>query len=237
MKRFYKEVTSGAANGGAAGSGYGVQLDGKPIKTPAGQPLVVASARLAAALAEEWAAQGETITPSTMPLMQLVSTALDRMKPTRVQVTGFLLGFGGSDVLCYRADSPSDLVELQEKHWQPWLDWAADELEAPLDVTAGIVPVAQDADCLAALQRRIEAYDDWVMTALQSLAPCLGSLVLALAVVEGKLAADKAFELSRLDEAFQAERWGIDSEAKARIDGLRQEVLAAARLLELLREG
>lgn len=232
MRRFYKDVSSDAAE-----SGYGVQLDGKPIKTPAGQPLIVASAPLAAALAEEWAAQSETVTPSSMPLMQLVSTALDRMKQTRGQVTGFLLGFGGSDVLCYRADSPSDLAELQAKRWQPWLDWVAQEIEAPLAVTVGIVPLEQEAESLARLQRRIEAYDDWVVTALQSLAPCLGSLVLALAVVEGKLTAGEAFELSRLDETFQADRWGIDSEAKARSDGLRQEVLAAARMLDLLRAG
>lgn len=230
MKRFYKEVSSGAAEGG-----FSVRLDGKPIRTPAGQPLIVASEALAAALAEEWAAQGEMVTPSTMPMMQLVSTAIDRMPATREQVMGFLIGFGGSDVLCYRAEGPSDLAELQARRWQPWLDWAAEELEAPLVVTEGVVPVAQEAESLGSFRRRLEAYDDWIMTALQSLAPCLGSLVLALAVVEGKLAADQAFELSRLDETFQADRWGIDAEAKARTDGLRQEVLAAARMLDLLR--
>jgi chaperone required for assembly of F1-ATPase len=232
VKRFYKEASSGAAEGG-----FTVRLDGKPIKTPAGKTLIVASASLAAALAEEWAAQGETIIPSTMPLMQLVSTAIDRMKLTRDQVTGFLLGFGGSDLLSYRAEAPSELAASQAEHWQPWLDWAAREFGAPLAVTTGVVPVAQEDESLAALRRRIEAYDEWIMTALQSLAPCLGSLVLALAVVEGKLDAARAFELSRLDETFQAERWGTDSEAKARTDGLRQEVLAAARLLELLTAG
>jgi chaperone required for assembly of F1-ATPase len=232
VKRFYKEVASVPME-----EGFGVHLDGKPIKTPAGQTLSVATAGLAAALAEEWAAQGETVVPATMPLMQLVSTAIDRMPLTRGQVTGFLIGFGGSDVLCYRAEGPSDLAELQAKRWQPWLDWAAKELDAPLTVTVGIVPVVQDAECLTTLRRRIEAYDDWMMTALQSLAPCLGSLVLALAVAEGKLEAGQAFDLSRLDETFQAERWGIDSEAKTRSDGLRQEVLAAARLLSLLRAG
>lgn len=229
MKRFYKDVTSGSAE-----DGFGVYLDGKPIKTPAGQLLTVATAALAAALAEEWAGQGETVIPSSMPLMQLVTTAIDRMKLTRGQVTGYLVGFGSSDMLCYRAEAPADLAVRQAELWQPWLDWAAKELEAPLTVTVGIVPVVQDAECLTTLRRRIEAYDDWVMTALQSLAPCLGSLVLALAVVEGKLSAEEAFALSRLDEAFQAERWGIDDEAKARTDGLRQEVLAAARMLELL---
>ena len=229
MKRFYQEVTSGEAEGG-----YEVRLDGKPIKSPAGHALLVPTPGLAAALAEEWAAQGDTVVPASMPLMQLVSTALDRMPLTRTQVTGYVAGFGGSDVLCYRAESPSDLVVLQAVRWQPWLDWAEKEFGARLAVTAGVVPVVQDAESLAVLRQRIEECDDWTLTALQSLAPCLGSLVLSLAVVAGAVTAEEAFALSRLDESFQAERWGSDAEAAARTAGLRQEVLAAARLLELV---
>jgi chaperone required for assembly of F1-ATPase len=232
VKRFYKEVSATAADGG-----YGVLLDGKTLKTPAGEPLTVPTMALAAALAEEWSAQGETIVPASMPLMQLASTALDRTELTRPQVLGYLAGFGGSDLLCYRAEAPSDLTALQAERWQPWLDWAARELDAPLTVTVGVVPVVQDESSLAALRCKIEAHDDWTMTAMQSLTPCLGSLVLALAVVEGLLEAEQAFELSRLDERFQAQLWGIDSEAKARSDGLRHEIVAAARLLDLLREG
>jgi chaperone required for assembly of F1-ATPase len=232
VKRFYKQVSSGPVE-----NGFGVRLDGKPIKTPAGQVLAVPSAALAEALVAEWEAQGETIVPSSMPLMQMVSTALDRMPQTRSQVQGYLAGFGASDMLCYRADSPVDLVGLQSVSWQPWLDWAAVEFDAPLAITAGVNPIVQEEDSLAALRRRVEIYDDWVLTALQSLGPCLGSLVLSLAVVEGKLAADEAFELSRLEERFQNERWGLDHEAKKRNDGLRQEVLAAARLLELIKAG
>jgi len=232
VKRFFKEVSIGAVDGG-----FGVRLDGKPIKTPAGQALAVPTATLAEALAAEWEAQDQNIVPSSMKLMQMVSTALDRIPLTRGQVQGYLAGFGASDMLCYRADTPVDLVGLQSVSWQPWLDWAARELDAPLAITAGVTPVVQEEDSLAALRRRVETYDDWVLTALQSLAPCLGSLVLSLAVIERQLAADEAFELSRLEERFQNERWGLDHEAKARNDGLRQEVLAAARLIELIRAG
>jgi chaperone required for assembly of F1-ATPase len=232
VKRFYKDVSISTVEGG-----FGVKLDGKPIKTPAGQPLTVPSAALAEALAAEWEAQGETIVPSSMPLTQMVSTALDRIKLTRNQVKVHLAGFGASDMLCYRADSPADLVELQSASWQPWLDWAARELDAPLAIATGVVPVVQEEDSLAALRRRVDSYDDWVLTALQSLAPCLGSLVLSLAVIEGKLAADEAFALSYLEERFQNDRWGQDHEAKVRLDGLRQEVLAAARLMALIKAG
>ena len=230
MKRFYKQVSNGPD-----GEGFGVRLDGRAVKTPAGLPLALPTPALAEAMAAEWEAQGETIVPSSMPLMQLVSTAIDRMKLARGQVQGFIVGFGASDLLCYRADAPADLAELQAARWQPWLDWAARELDAPLIIAAGVSPIAQTADSVAALRRRVEAYDDWILTALQSLAPCLGSLVLALAVVEGALPADQAFELSRLEESFQNERWGEDSEARDRAEGLRQEVLAAARLVQLIR--
>ena len=230
MKRFYKQVSNGPD-----GEGFGVRLDGRAVKTPAGLPLALPTAALAEAMAAEWEAQGETIVPSSMPLMQLVSTAIDRMKLARGQVQGFIVGFGASDLLCYRADAPADLAALQAARWQPWLDWAARELDAPLIIAAGVSPIAQTADSVAALRRRVEAYDDWILTALQSLAPCLGSLVLALAVVEGALPADQAFELSRLEESFQNERWGEDSEARDRAEGLRQEVLAAARLVQLIR--
>ena len=232
MKRFYRSVAVEAAD-----EGFGVTLDGKPLKTPAGKRLSVPSAALAGALAGEWSAQGESIVPASMPLTQLASTALDRMPLTRGQVLGYVSGFGASDLLCYRAESPSDLAALQMARWQPWLHWAEHHLGAALAVTEGVVPVTQKAESLAALRRRVEAGDDWVLTALQSLAPCLGSLVLALAVTEGKLEAEAAFELSRLEEAFQNERWGADSEAKHRNDGLRREVAAAARMLDLLREG
>ncbi len=232
MKRFYEQVAVAAGE-----EGFGITLDGKPVKTPAGKALAVPSAALAGALAEEWAAQGETIAPSTMPLMQFTSTALDRIPLTRGQVLGHIAGFGASDVLCYRVETPAELAALQAARWQPWLDWAKREFGVALKVTTGIVPVVQDEAAMAALRARVEGSDDWTMTALQSLAPCLGSLVLALAVVEQKLEAETAFELSRLDEAFQNERWGTDSEARKRNDGLHHEVVAAARLLDLLRAG
>jgi chaperone required for assembly of F1-ATPase len=150
-------------------------------------------------------------------------------------VEGYVSGFGASDMLCYRADSPADLVGLQSVSWQPWLDWAAREFGAPLAIGTGVIPLVQDEESLGSLRLQVSGYNDWALTALQSLAPCLGSLVLSLAVVEGELAADEAFDLSRLEEKFQNERWGVDSEAAKRNDGLRQEVLAAARLLELLK--
>jgi chaperone required for assembly of F1-ATPase len=228
VKRFYRLAASIEKEGG-----FGVTLDQRPLKTPAKRELTVPSAKLAAALAEEWQAQGEKIEPATMPLMQLVSTALDRIAEGSGPLLDILAGFGRTDLLCYRAAHPRDLVARQQQLWQPWLDWA-ETLGIALVVTEGLVPVEQPAASLSRLRQRLERYDFWVLTALQSLVPSLGSVILALAVVEGALDAEQAFALSQLDETFQAERWGLDQEAVRRQEGLRREILAAARFLALL---
>jgi len=230
MKRFYQ--TAGLATDL---SGIAVTLDGKRVKTPLGKALLLPSESLAAAIAEEWDRQGEQIKPSTMKLMQLACTARDRVEDDRTSLILELVNFGRSDLLCYRALHPRDLAERQALGWQPLLDWAAFEQGIALAVTEGILPVPQPAESLAALERKLASYDDWTLAALLALVPSLGSVILALAVTDGLIDADRAFDLSQLDETFQAERWGADEEAVTRRTGLRHEIHAAARYLKLIR--
>jgi len=229
MKRFYRQAAPIEQAGG-----FGVALDGKPVKTPAKRALIVPSMALAEALAAEWQEQGEEIKPARMKLMQLVSTAIDRVSVGRAQLHEYLAGFGRTDLLCYRAAYPSDLVARQAEAWQPWLDWAAERHGIVLRVAEGIVPVEQPAASIDRLRALLESHDSWRLTALQSLVPALGSVVLGLAVSERELPAEAAFALAQLDEEFQAERWGRDAEAMQRQNGLRRDVVAAARFLELL---
>ena len=228
MKRFYQVASAAPRDGG-----FGVKLDASPLKTPAKRDLILPNAALAAALAEEWEGQREQIKPAEMPLMQLVSTAIDRIALNSRPLLDYLSGFGESDLLCHRAEHPADLVERQAKGWQPWLDWAAGQGIA-LELAFGIMPVQQPDASLRNLRAKLERYDFWRLTALQSLAPAFGSVILGLAVIEGELAAEAAFELAQLDETFQAERWGLDSEAVNRQQALRREVAAVARYLQLL---
>ncbi|KIM00057.1 Chaperone required for the assembly of the mitochondrial F1-ATPase [Paramagnetospirillum magnetotacticum MS-1] len=230
IKRFYKDSSAEPRDGG-----YAIFLDGKAIKTPGGRPLSVPSARLADAIAGEWREQGEQILPSTMPLTQLASTALDRVGPERPHITAQLMNYAGTDLLCYRADCPADLVARQSAAWQPLLDWAAQSLDAPLATTTSLTAVAQSPSSLTALQRHIETLDLWRLTSLQSATAAMGSLILGLGLIEGRLDAEAAFQASQLDETYQIELWGEDWEAADRRAELKADIEAAARFLSLLK--
>jgi len=228
MKRFYKVV--GVV---PAGGGFGVVLDGKPIKSPAKADLVLPSRALAEAVAAEWEAQVGEVVPSAMPLMQLAATAIDKVAPNRALIIDTIAPYGGTDLLCYRAEAPAELAGRQATAWQPLLDWAMTAHDAPLTATSGIVHQAQPEASLAALRAAVAVQDDWRLTALHQATALTGSLVLGLALLAGRIDADEAFELAELDASFQIERWGEDAEATARRAALRAELKAAQRLVEL----
>jgi chaperone required for assembly of F1-ATPase len=228
IKRFYKDATTAAVEGG-----FAVQLDGRGVKTPATKALVLPTQPLAEAVAAEWRAQGEQVQPHSMPLTQLASTALDRVGPEREAIIGQLMGYAATDLLCYRVDSPADLVLRQTATWQPLLDWASLELDAPLKITATLLAVEQPADALAALRRRLDSYDVWRLTVVQAATAATGSLVLALALGEGRLTGAEVFQASQLDETYQIEQWGEDYEAADRRAALQRDIEAAERLSAL----
>ena len=232
MRRFWETVSTVAI---ADGGGYGVVLDSQSIKTPARHVLCVPTAALAAAIADEWRGQGETVAPATMPQMKFACTAIDRVAAQREAVIDEIAAFAGTDLLCYRADDPPALVDRQTARWQPVLDWAAVRFDAALDSTTGVVPVRQSAATLAAVRHAVAANDDMCLAALHAVTSVAGSVVLGLALVEGRLDAARVSEASLLDERFQAERWGEDDEATARRAALADEIANAARFLTLLK--
>lgn len=231
MKRFYKQA--GVA---PAPAGFQVTLDGKPVRTPAQAPLVVPQRGLAEAIAAEWQAQGEKVEPASMGLMKLACTVIDRIGPQRTLVEDELARFAGTDLLCYRADEPEKLARRQQAAWQPLLDWAADTFDAPLTVTAGVMPVAQDDQALQALARALRTLDDWRLMVLHSATTLTGSLVLGLAVVQRRITVAEAWTASRIDADFQIEQWGVDAEAEQAAANARRDILVAGRLLDLLRD-
>lgn len=226
MKRFYKEV--GVAE---EGGGFSVLLDGKPVKTPTRNALAVPTRALADAIAEEWRAQTDTIDPKSMPLTALAMGAIDSAADARADQA---LSFAKSDLLCYRAEEPAELVARQAASWNPLLDWAAQRYGAPLAVATGIVFVDQPPEALSAFERVLKSRSPFHLTAIHAAAAITGSLVLALALAEGRLSAAEAFAASRLDETYQAEKWGEDAEAAARASHLAGELAAIERFLRLL---
>jgi len=229
-KRFFKTAT--ATNE----EPFAVRLDDRQVRTPGGKPQVVPTRALAEALAAEWAAQGDQLDLSTMVLTKAVNTAIDRIEPRRADVVEELSRFAGSDLLCYRATTPRELVERQVKAWDPWLDWASREMGVRLQTASGIVHVEQSTEAIEALRQAIDRFDNFALTAIHPAITISGSAVLGLAFGLGRLDASGLLAISRIDEDYQAEHWGEDAEAAAVKANRHADLLLAARMLALLRD-
>ena len=232
MKRFYKNAGTAAADGG---NGYCVTLDGRPVRTPAKAVLVVPGEALAAAVAEEWAAQGEKVEPASMPLMRYVCTAIDHVSETRDERLDEAARYGATDVVCYRVDTPAGLAERQCEIWDPLLAWARETYGVDLVTTTGALAVDQPEDNFEKFRDAMAGLDVFALTALLSAVRAAGSLVIGLALLEGRLDAEGAFSASQVEETWQIEKWGEDSEAAERRAALLLEMQHAARLFQLVR--
>lgn len=228
-KRFWSDARVVAVD-----DGFTVQLDARPVKTPAKAPLVVPTRGLAEAIAAEWQVVDEKIDPNQMPFTRSANAAIDKVTAQFTEVADMLAAYGGSDLLCYRADSPDGLVKRQNNAWDPVLDWAHKTYRALLLPTAGLMPVTQDEAALAALSAPLYRATAFELTALHDLISLSGSLVLALAVTQRHLTPDTAWALSRIDEDWQAEQWGADEEAVQAAEVKRDSFLHAAHLYELV---
>ena len=226
MKRFYKNVSLAGGNA--------ILLDGWALKTPRGTSLDLPTHALAEAIAEEWRAQADEIDPQSMPLTRLANTAIDGVTPRREEVIAEIVAFAMHDHLCYRADTPTELVRRQSEAWDPLLDWAAQRYGAPLMIAKGVTSVAQPENSIAALRMALETFDPFALAALHVVASICGSLVLALAIADRRLTAAEAFVLSHIDEQFQAEKWGHDAGSGKRRQHLLAELTVAERFFRIL---
>ncbi|MCF3972349.1 ATP12 family chaperone protein [Paracoccus salsus] len=215
--------------------GWEVALDDRPVRTPGKHPLILPTLPLAQAIADEWDAQVDVIDPYSMPLTRAANSAIEKVAPQFSAIAAMLADYGGTDLLSYRADQPEMLIRMQAEGWDPLIDWAATELRAPLRITHGVIPVAQDPEVLKRLRDEVEALDSFGLTALHDLVTLPGSLIIGLAVLRGRIDADHAHRLSRIDETYQARQWGEDEEAMAAAENRRRSILSAARLWELSR--
>jgi chaperone required for assembly of F1-ATPase len=232
MKRFWER-----AEIARDGDAFIIRLDRKPMRLPTGETLVIAQQPLAEAIAAEWRSPsiGAEVKPSALPLTQLAATARFRIAPAPLETAASIAAYARSDLLCYRAEEPPELVRRQQAAWQPWLDWAAQRYGAMLLTTRGIGFIDQSPQALAALSRAVAALDADCLAALGVMVPIMGSLVLGLAIAETELDAPEAFRLSALDDAFQEENWGRDEDAVAKLTRAAEEVKLAARYVLLTR--
>lgn len=229
IRRFYKEVTVTALE-----SGFGVNLDGRAVKTPDKTTLALPTQAAAQVVADEWAAQGEHIDFAHMPATRHAFTAIDRVSVTRAEVAREVARYASADLLCYFAEQPTTLVARQRQLWEPVLEWAMTAEGLPFVRASGITYQAQPAETLARIEALALELDDFRLAALAFAGALFGSTILGLAVLRGQVTALEAFELARLDEAFQQEQWGADDEAAFRTDNQRSEAAALAGWLEAL---
>lgn len=224
LKRFWSEV---AVVEGA------ILLDGRSVKTPARAPLILPTAALGDAIAAEWRAVGERVDPRAMPMTGLANAAIDHVAPDPPAFVATMGAYAETDVLCYRAAAPPDLVARQALVWDPLLDWARDRFDVAFVITAGITHVTQPPVTVAGLAAATAAHAPFALVALSQLVTIAGSLIIALAVAEDVLTPAEGFAAAHLDELWQAERWGEEwSSAEARAARLT-DFKAAARFLKL----
>jgi len=207
-KRFWSDVTVQEEDGG-----YTILLDARPVKTPSKTGLIVPTRAIGEAIAEEWRAVVEKIDPEVMPFTRSANAAIDKVAVQFNDVADMLAAYGASDLLCYRADSPDGLIARQAAGWDPLLEWAEKTFDARLVCTAGIMPISQDEEAVKRLSAPLFAASAFELTALHDLIALSGSLVLGLGVTQGRLDPDEAWSLSRIDETWQAEQWGVDEDA------------------------
>ncbi|MGN7930097.1 ATP12 family chaperone protein [Sphingopyxis sp. 22461] len=229
MKRFWKEVAVAPEDGG-----WGIALDGRPVRTPQRAPLAVASAALAEAIAAEWRNVGETIDPAAMPMTGLTNAAIDLATPDLAAFAAPVAAYAQSDLFCYRDARDAALQAEQAAAWNPLLAWAEARYGIEFTLTQGVLPVDQPEATVAVLQGAVLAQDAWRITALTPLVTIGGSLVAGLALLENVFDADALWETVSLDELYQERRWGADSEAQKARAIHKRDWDNAARFLTLL---
>ncbi|MET3436572.1 ATP12 family protein [Sphingomonas sp. 1185] len=226
MKRFWTNVGVDADRV--------VRLDDRPVRTPGRAPLALPTPALAEAVAGEWRAVEETVDPRAMPLTGLANAAIDRIGADPAPFAQGLARYAETDLLCYRADSPPELVERQDRVWNPLLDWARDRYDVHFTLVSGIMHRPQPDATVDRLAQAVAALDAFRLAALSPVVTISGSLVLALALLEGAAEPDAVWIAAHVDEDFQAEIWGEDYLAIEARDGKRREFDAAVRFLAAL---
>ncbi|EPF99602.1 hypothetical protein L267_00985 [Brucella abortus 90-1280] len=226
-KRFYEKAEVAESEGG-----FAVHLDGRPVKTPARNLLLLPTRAAAQIVADEFAAQEKLIDPGKMPATRLVNTAIDGIAQDPQAVFEDILRFAGTDMLCYRADSPQELVSRQTENWDPLIDWM-ESLGARFALAEGVMHVEQPREAIAAFSVHMAGFKDpLALAALHTMTTLMGSAIIALAVAKGEISAEKGWAIAHIDEDWTIEHWGSDAEAIERRKNREIEMMVAARLLE-----
>ena len=229
-KRFYTAVSVEAGEGG-----HLILLDGKKARTPARHPLALPNRAAADLVAAEWEAQVNEINPAEMHATRIANIGIDRVDEVRAEIIAEIAKYATTDLVCYRAEAPAELVIRESAAWDPVLHHIRARHGATFVLSQGIGFATQDAaaiDAVAQAAGRIA--DPIALAALQTLVTIAGSALIPLALADGALDAETAFAASSVDEDWNAQLWGADEEAEFRRARRWAEFSAAAGLLRAL---
>lgn len=229
MKRFYREVSTERLE-----HGFAVRLDDRPIRTAAGAPQIVPSCTMARALAAEWHMQGEELDLTLFRFRDLADYAIDIVGQERGAALDRLLAFAETDTLCYRADPEEALYRRQLEVWEPLLTAFEAAENVQLARVSGVIHRAQPEETLAALRVRLSALDDFTLAGLLTCASLAASLCIALAALQPEADIDALWNAANLEELWQAELWGQDSEAEHRFALRHAEFRRGAEFIRLI---
>lgn len=230
-RRFWKHTTVVQAEDG---KGFSVRLDNSRLRTPAKAELLVPTSVIAELIAAEWDAQAEFVDPESMPVTRAANAAIDRVSLKHAEVADMLAEYGDSDLTCYRAEAPVELIARQEAAWDPLLDWLYESYGARLEPRNGIIHRAQSPDALVRLRDAVHAFDPFCLTAFHDLVTLSGSLVIGLAASKDVFPADQLWDMSRVDEIWQEDQWGADDEATEHANLKRNSFLKAKQILDAI---
>ena len=230
LKRFYTLVSVKPKE-----DHFAVYLDDRELKTPGKATVQLRNEALAIKIADEWDAQEEHIVPGSMPLTQLICTAVDRITQNRSEIEGLIANYIETDLVCHRVETPIDLAMRQNDAWQPFVDWVQSFYDVNVPVTTSILPMPVDPDVTARIRHVLAQFDDCELAAISVMTQAMGSVILALAIAEGEVDATSAAKASQLDERYQRDLWGSDREDEQRLTNLVADVVSAADFLALHR--
>jgi chaperone required for assembly of F1-ATPase len=225
-KKFYKLAS--------VSSELAIELDGRGVKTPMKAKLILPSRGLAEAIAAEWNAQEEFINPAAMPLTKLANTAIDRAGGERVYVAGQVVEFAGSDMVCYRADAPTNLVELQSEAWNPVVAWAKSTMNADLKMVSGVMHSAQSQETIDAVKNYVASLTNFELTVAHNLTTLTGSATLGLMLTAKAISGEAGWQVAHIEEDFQIATWGTDDEATQRRHWRKVDFDGSLHFLNLL---
>jgi chaperone required for assembly of F1-ATPase len=208
-KRFWKEAAVVQTE-----DGYNVTLDGHPVRTPSKSALVIRYRSIADQIAAEWMAQEEEVDPTTMPATRMVNSVIDKVSINADAIVEMLSEYAGTDLLCYRATTAQSLIDEQARLWDPLLQWSADVLNAPMNVTSGVMFTTQDEASIQVYSLKLKNLNHYQLAGVHDLITISGSAVIAVALISNHISMEQAWAAATVDEAWQEKQWGADDEAQ-----------------------